>query len=68
MEELVSMFTHQVLVRSNQSNLRLLRQLGLVNGRDFRSVRGAAEQGRPEDLCLMFQDRDVALQFKLRCQ
>jgi hypothetical protein len=62
------MFNFQVLVKSNPSNFQLLRRLKLVNGRDFQSVKGAASQGRPEDLCLMFKDRDVALQFKLRCQ
>ena len=60
------MFEHVVLVSSNLHNVKLLRTMGLKNGRDFRSEKGAVAAGRPHQLLLKFKDKDQALFFKLR--
>ena len=60
------MFDHEVLVSSNPFNIRLLKRMGLTNGRDFRSEKGAVAKGRPNQLLLKFKDKDQAMMFKLR--
>lgn len=62
----MTLYQHKVFVTSNDYNRDLLKALDLKFGRDYLSVRGAAQAGKLGQLCLMFKDRDLAIMFKLR--
>jgi hypothetical protein len=59
-------FDHSVFVTSNSHNIKLLKQMNLKLGRDFRSEKGAVAAGRPNQLRLLFKDKDQAMIFKLK--